>query len=67
MDTIFEGVDGCARKMKHACKFIDFFIGDILDYSVLNKLQKISKKIIRHLIFVNQSKLSWILLQISQL
>ena len=44
MDTIFEGVDGCARKMKHACKFIDFFIGDILDYSVLNEASENFKK-----------------------
>ena len=37
IETIFEGISKCARKMQHATKYIDFFVGDILDYSVLNE------------------------------
>ena len=36
IDVIFEGIGVCARKMQHAAKYIDFFVGDILDYTVLN-------------------------------
>ena len=37
IETIFSGIDVCARKMQHATKYIDFFVGDILDFSVLNE------------------------------
>ena len=36
IERILEGVDKCSRKMQHATKYIDFFVGDILDYTVLN-------------------------------
>ena len=44
MEYIFEGIEICARKMKHATNFIDFFVGDILDYSVLNEASGNFKK-----------------------
>ena len=44
IETIFSGIDVCARKMQHATKYIDFFVGDILDFSVLNVASKNFKK-----------------------
>ena len=37
IETMFRGIDVCAQKMQHATQFINFFVGDILDYSVLNE------------------------------
>ena len=36
VNNIFEGLKTCGSKMKTAGQFIDFFIHDVLDYSVLN-------------------------------
>ena len=44
IETIFKEIEKCARKMKNASKYIDFFVGDILDYSVLNKADENFKK-----------------------
>ena len=33
---IFDQINICAWKMQHASEYIDFFICDILDYSILN-------------------------------
>jgi signal transduction histidine kinase len=37
LDTIHEGIQGSGQKMFSATKFIDFFVHDILDYTILNK------------------------------
>ena len=37
MVTIYDGLERCSDKMSSACKFIDFFVHDILDYTILNK------------------------------
>ena len=37
LKKIQEGLENCSGKMKNACKFIDFFVHDILDYTLLNK------------------------------
>ena len=34
---IYDGLERCSDKMSSACKFIDFFVHDILDYTILNK------------------------------
>ena len=34
------GLEKCSDKMSSACKFIDFFVHDILDYTLLNKESK---------------------------
>ena len=44
IETLIVGIDNCTRKMSHATKYIDFFIGDILDYSVINKTSENFKK-----------------------
>ena len=44
IEIIFEGIEVCARKMQHASQYIDFFVGDILDYSVLNEASENFKK-----------------------
>ena len=44
IELIFRGIDVCARKMQHATKFVEFFVGDILDYSVLNEGSENFKK-----------------------
>ena len=44
IEAIVEGIDGCARKMQNATKLIDFFVGDILDYSVINEASENFKK-----------------------
>ena len=35
-----ESIYNCGKKMTIATKFIDFFVHDILDYTVLNKDEK---------------------------
>ena len=34
---IYENIYNCGKKMASATKFIDFFVHDILDYTILNK------------------------------
>jgi signal transduction histidine kinase len=34
---IFKGLQGCGKKIINAAKFIDYFVNDILDYTLLNK------------------------------
>ena len=43
--NIFKVIHKCGKKMKTAAKFIDFFIHDVLDYSILNnQTNNFSKK-----------------------
>ena len=35
--SIYNGFQNCGRKITQAAKFIDFFVHDILDYTLLNK------------------------------
>ena len=37
---IYDGMYSCGSKIFSATKFIDFFVHDILDYTILNKQQK---------------------------
>ena len=37
MEQIFQGLNICGKKITSATKFIDFFVHDILDYTILNK------------------------------
>ena len=34
------GLENCGNKMSSAAKFIDYFVHDILDYTILNKEEK---------------------------
>ena len=34
---VYENIYNCGKKMASATKFIDFFVHDILDYTILNK------------------------------
>jgi signal transduction histidine kinase len=40
LSKIQKGLENCGNKMSSACKFIDFFVHDILDYTILNKESK---------------------------
>ena len=44
LDAIFEGIQTCGEKMFSATKFIDYFVHDILDYTVLSKQEKNFRK-----------------------
>ena len=45
---IYEGLVECGKKIVSATKFIDFFVHDMLDYSILNQDdKKFSKDITR--------------------
>ena len=37
LKLILEGLKNSGNKMSSAAKFIDFFVHDILDYSIINK------------------------------
>ena len=37
MINIYDNISNCGKKMVSATKFIDFFVHDILDYTMLNK------------------------------
>lgn len=37
LKRILEGLENCGNKMGSAAKFIDYFVHDILDYTILNK------------------------------
>lgn len=37
---IYEGLMECGKKIVSATKFIDFFVHDMLDYSILNQQDK---------------------------
>ena len=40
MQKIYQGLVECGRKYYSATKFIDFFVHDMLDYSILNQDEK---------------------------
>ena len=40
MDQIYDGISDCSKKMYSATKFIDYFVHDILDYTILKKEEK---------------------------
>lgn len=40
LESIHEGIQGSGQKMFSATKFIDYFVHDILDYTILNKQEK---------------------------
>ena len=40
LDQIYKGLHKCGTKMTAAAQFIDFFVHDILDFTILNKNQK---------------------------
>ena len=40
LGSIYDGMYSCGTKIFSATKFIDFFVHDILDYTILNKQQK---------------------------
>ena len=37
MKRVYSGIHENFDKMTFACKFIDFFVHDLLDYTILNK------------------------------
>ena len=37
LKKIFSGLKICGKKMTSSCNFIDFYVHDILDYTMLNK------------------------------
>ena len=40
MKNIHEGLNTCTKKIVSASKFIDYFVHDMLDYTILNKEEK---------------------------
>ena len=40
MKNIHEGLHSCTKKIVSASKFIDYFVHDMLDYTILNKEEK---------------------------
>lgn len=40
MKDIHEGLNTCTKKIVSASKFIDYFVHDMLDYTILNKEEK---------------------------
>ena len=40
LQAVHNGLEKCSKKMSSACTFIDFFVHDILDYTILNKDSK---------------------------
>ena len=59
LSMIYEGLMECGKKIVSATKFIDFFVHDMLDYSILNQDdKKFSKDITRFSILdaVNEIK-----------
>jgi hypothetical protein len=40
LSRILVGLENCGNKMSSAAKFIDYFVHDILDYTILNKEEK---------------------------
>jgi hypothetical protein len=40
MNNIHEGLHTCTKKIVSASKFIDYFVHDMLDYTILNKDEK---------------------------
>ena len=37
LEEVYSSIHNCGKKMASATKFIDFFVHDILDYTILNK------------------------------
>ena len=37
LSSIYGGFTNCGRRITQAAKFIDFYVHDILDYTLLNK------------------------------
>ena len=37
LDSTYKGLNACGKKLKQAANFVDFFVHDILDYTMLNK------------------------------
>jgi len=37
LESSYKGLNACGKKLKSASKFVDFFVHDILDYTMLNK------------------------------
>ena len=37
LESVYDGINASSHKMFSATKFIDYFIHDILDYTILNK------------------------------
>jgi len=44
LHKIFTGLKTCSKKMTSATKFLDYFVHDILDYTMLNKEDKFFTK-----------------------
>ena len=40
LNEIYGGIYTCGEKLTSAAKFVDFFVHDILDYTILNKDEK---------------------------
>jgi hypothetical protein len=40
LKNIHEGLETCTKKIVSASKFIDYFVHDMLDYTILNKEEK---------------------------
>jgi signal transduction histidine kinase len=40
LNEIYGGIYTCGQKLTSAAKFVDFFVHDILDYTILNKDEK---------------------------
>ena len=47
MERIQGSLDSCNRKIQSASKFLDYFVHDMLDYSILNNKEKNFSKDIR--------------------
>ena len=44
LNVLMTKFDKCGRKVSQAAKFIDFFVHDILDYTILNRDKKNFRK-----------------------
>lgn len=44
LNEVYDKIVVCSKKMLNASKFIDFFVHDILDYTILNKDETNFKK-----------------------
>jgi hypothetical protein len=40
IEEVYDGLSVCGQKLTSAVKFVDFFVHDILDYTILNKEEK---------------------------
>ena len=75
LKNIHEGLETCTKKIVSASKFIDYFVHDMLDYTILNKEEKNFTKTIdkfdirtaiNEIIEIQEDKISMKTLQVDQ-